>query len=181
MRKSRVFALVVASLVSSASFAQAQVAAPGAKAERHEEHEGMRGMRGMGEGHGPLRGITLTDAEKAKLKEIHAKYATEAKSLRESLKPAMQEARAARQKGDTAGARAIRERNRSGRDQLEALHDRQVAEIRAVLTPEQQKQFDANLAEGARRRAELVKNGGKRGHRGPWQGRHKGPRAGTNG
>lgn len=170
MRKSQVVALVIASVVSSASVAQAQVAAP-RTAERHAARAGMRGERGA---RGPFRGITLNDAEKAKLKSIRDKYAVESKTLRQSLKPAMQEARAARQKGDTVAAKAVWERNKGGREQLKALHDRRQAEIRAALTPEHQKQLDANLAEREKRRAEFAKNGGRGDRKGFRRGGHKG-------
>jgi Spy/CpxP family protein refolding chaperone len=174
MRKSRVIALVVASLVSSASFAQAQSAAPATQGARHGMRGGMQGERGRG---GALRGLKLSDAEKARLKTIHGKYATEGKSLRESLKPAMQEARAARQKGDTAAARAVWTRNKGGRDQLTALRTREQAELRTALSPENQKLYDANVAQRAQRRAEWAKNGGRKGAKGE----HKGHRAATNG
>jgi Spy/CpxP family protein refolding chaperone len=174
MRKSRVIALVVASLVSSASFAQAQSAAPAVQGARHGMRGGMQGERGRG---GALRGIKLSDAEKARLKTIHGKYATEGKSLRTSLKPAMQEARAARQKGDTAAARAVWDRNKAGRDQLTALRTREQSELRAALSPENQKVYDANVAKQAERRAQWAKNGGRKSAKGE----HKGRRAATNG
>src|SRR5438105_3386182 len=97
MRKSHVMAVVVASLVSGASFAQAQAPSQAPQAGRHAMRGGgMRGERGRD---GALRGITLSDAEKAKLRDIRAKYEPEYKKLRESQKPVMQEARALRQKG----------------------------------------------------------------------------------
>ena len=65
-----------------------------------------------------LRGLTLSEAEKSRMKEIHARYAGESKTLRQSAKPAMQEARALRQKGDTAGLRALWDRNKASRDQM---------------------------------------------------------------
>ena len=156
MTKSRVIALVVASLVSSAAVAQAQASAsaPQPQAARHAMWGGMRGGRGA------LAGIRLTDAEKGKLKEIHGRYATEGKTLRTSLKPAMQEARADRQRGDTAAARAVRERNKPAMEQVKALRTREQAEVRAALTPEQQAQFDANVAKGATRH-----EGWKKGHK----------------
>lgn len=178
MRNSRVIALVVASLVSSVPAAQAQSPAPNGRVARAEGRGGIRGERGA---RGPFKGITLSDAEKAKLRAIHQKYATEGKSLRESLAPAMQEARAARQKGDTVAAKAVWERNKAGREQLKALHDRQRDELRAALTPEHQKQFDANVAERTARRAELAKNGGKGGHGGHHKRGHKGQGPRTNG
>jgi Spy/CpxP family protein refolding chaperone len=128
----------------------------------------MEGRRG-GERGGALRGLKLSDAEKTKLKEIHTKYAAEGKTLRESMKPAMQEARTLRQKGDTAGARAVWDKNKAGRDQLQALQVRQQAEIRAALSPDNQKLFDANVQKQAQRRAEWEKKGkagGRGGRRG---------------
>ncbi len=162
MRKTHVIALVVASLVSTASFAGAQAATrAGAGAGRHAMGPGMggRGARGM------MRGITLTDAEKARLKEIHAKYATEGKSLRESLRPSMDAARTARQKGDTAAARAAFDRSKGDREKMRALAERERGEIRGALSAEQQKQFDANAQQFARRRAGGMKNG--KGRRAP--------------
>jgi Spy/CpxP family protein refolding chaperone len=167
MRKSRIIALVVASLVSTATFAGAQAPASGAQAGRRAMGQGMEGGRGQ---RGLFRGIKLSDTEKAKLKEIHAKYAPEQKQLHESLKPAMQEARAARQKGDSAAARAAFDRTKDGRDKMKGLMEREHAEIRAALSPENQKQFDANLQQLAQRRAEWEK-GGKKGHRGQGNGR----------
>jgi Spy/CpxP family protein refolding chaperone len=166
MRKSRIIALVVASLVSTASFAGAQAPAAGAQAGRHAMGRGMQGGRGQ---RGLFRGIKLSDTEKAKLKEIRAKYAPEQKQLRESLKPAMQEVRSARQKGDSAAARAAFDRTKDGRDKMKALMTREQAEIRAALTPENQKQFDANVQQLAQRRADWEKGG------------RNGPRARRNG
>jgi Spy/CpxP family protein refolding chaperone len=162
MRKSRIIAFVVASLVSTASFAGAQAPAPGAQAGRGAMGRGMQGGRGE---RGLFRGIKLSDTEKAKLKTIRAKYAPEQKQLRESLKPAMQEARAARQKGDSVAAKAAFDRTKDGREKMKALMDRERAEVRSALTPENQKQFDANVQKFAQRRAEWEK-GGKKDHRG---------------
>ena len=158
MRKTRVLALVVASLMSTASFAGAQTPPAGPDGGRHAMGRGIEGRRG-GERGGALRGLTLSDAEKGKLKEIRAKYVAEGKTLHESMKPAMQEARALRQKGDTAGLRALWDRNKANRDQMQALQVRQQADIRAALSAENQKLFDANVQEQATRRAEWAKNG----------------------
>jgi Spy/CpxP family protein refolding chaperone len=157
-------ALVVASLVSTASFVGAQAPAAGPQAGRHAMGRG-EGRRG-GE-RGALRGLKLSDAEQAKVKAIHTKYAAEGKTLRESMKPAMQEARTLRQKGDTAGLRALWDKNKEGRDRMQALQVRQQTEIRTALSPENQKLFDANVQEQAKRRAEWEKSGkaGGRGER----------------
>ncbi|MEO7712198.1 MAG: Spy/CpxP family protein refolding chaperone [Gemmatimonadaceae bacterium] len=164
MRKNRVLALVVASLVSTASFAGAQAPGVMEKGGRHAMGRGMEGRREGARGE-MLRGLKLSDAEKTKIKEIRSRYAAEGKAQRESMKPAMQEARALRQKGDTAGLRALRDRNKASRDQMQALALRQQADIRGALSAENQKQFDMNLQERASRRAEWSKDGrnGRRG------------------
>jgi Spy/CpxP family protein refolding chaperone len=162
MRKTRVLAVMVASLVSVASIAQAQSATPAPQAG----HSGMRGGPRGHRGGGLFKGIKLSDAERAKVKDVHSRYAPENKKLFESMKPAMQEAHALRQKGDTAGARAVMERNKSGRDQFKALQTREQADLRAALTPENQTLFDQNVQKQATRGAEWGKKGGHRG-RGP--------------
>lgn len=175
MRKTRVLAFVVASLVSTASFAGAQVPAAGPQGVRHGMGRGMEGGRGMRGG--ALRGIELSDAEKAKVKEIHGRYVVEGKALRESFAPAMKEARALRQKGDTAGARAVWEKNKAGREQAQALQARQQAEIRAALSPEHQTLFDAKVQAQANRRAGWAKDGGAGRRGGKHGGKHGGLRS----
>jgi len=167
MGKTRVIALAFASLVSVASFAGAQ--APAQQGARQGRHVMERGMRaGARADRGLFRGIKLSDAEKAKLKDIHGKYATQAKSLREQMKPAMQEALTARQKGDTAAARAAFAKNKPALDKLAQLRRSEQDEIRSALTPENQKLYDANVQQMQKRRAEMKANrkDGKLGKRG---------------
>ena len=167
MRRSHVIALVITTLVSSAATVQAQTPAQtqGARAEGRGLGRGMEGRPGRG---ALLRGVKLSDAEKGRVKEIHAKYQTESEGLRESLRPAMESARAARQKGDTVAARAAFDRTKGDREKMRALKEREQSEIRAALTLENQKLFDARKAEMAQRRAEWSKDGAGRGagHRG---------------
>jgi len=167
MGKTRVIALAFASLVSVASFAGAQ--APAQQGTRQGRHEMQRGMRaGARVERGLFRGIKLSDAEKAKIKDINGKYATQAKALREQMKPAMQEARAARQKGDTAAARAAFAKNKPTFDKLAQLRKSEQSEVRSALTPENQKLYDANVQQMAKRRDEMKANrkDGKGGRRG---------------
>ena len=176
MRKTRVIAFVVASLVSTASFAGAQAPGVPEQGGRHAMGRGMEGRRDGARG-AMLRGLKLSDAEKAKVKEIRSRYAVEGKAQREAMKPAMQEARALRQKGDTAGLRALWDRNKASRDQMQALELRQQADIRGALSAENQKQFDRNLQERASRRAEWKKDG-KDGRKGEHARKHARTRAG---
>ena len=169
MRKNRVIGFAVAAILSVGTLAQAQ----STTTQPEHQRRGMgRGERGPGRG-GLLRGITLSDAEKTRVKAIHTKYQAEAKSLRESLRPAMQEMRAARQKRDTAAVKAAWEKSASERQKLQALAQRQRSEIRAALTPEHQKVFDANAKQLEQRRAEW--NGRGKGERGKRAG-VRGPR-----
>ena len=74
-----------------------------------------------------LDGIELTDAQKVKLEEIQRKYQPEMQALRSEFQ------------------------NGGDRSELmkksEALRDRSSAEIRAILTPDQQAVFDKHTAE----------------------------------
>ena len=178
MGKTRVIALVIASLVSTASFAGAQ--APAQQGARQGRHAMERGARpGVRVERGLFRGIKLSDAEKAKLKDIHSKYAAQTKALREQMKPAMQEARAARQKGDTAAARSVLARNKGSFDKIAELRKNEQAEVRSALTPENQKLYDANVQQLAKRRGEMKANRkdgkvGKAGRRGDVRGQRAG-------
>lgn len=181
--RTNVIGLVAVALISAASIAEAQTAAPRDRQERQANGRGVEGRRlegrpGRG---GLLRGITLSEAEKAKVQAIHAKYRTEARSVHQSLRPAMENVRAARAKGDTAAARAAWSKTESQREQLRALMQRETAEIRTALTPENQRVFDANAKQLQERRAARNQDG-KRGRFGPSELRgRRGMRNGTTG
>jgi len=88
------------------------------------------------------RDLNLTDAQKAQIKAIRQKYQPQNEALRTQAKPYMDAAKAARQKGDTAAARSNMEKARQVM-QNASYRTQEQAEIRAVLTPEQQAKFDA--------------------------------------
>jgi periplasmic protein CpxP/Spy len=164
--RSSLIALVVAASATVAATAGAQSNAPdkGQRIERSKSDsmkwkgEG-RGNRGqMGPGRSALRGVNPTDAQKAQIKTIHQKYQTQFQSLRTAMKPAMDEAKAARQRGDTAGVRAAFAKTAGTRQQVQDLRARETAEIRAILTPAQQTTFDANVAK-AKARGDKARNG----------------------
>ncbi|NUO64575.1 MAG: hypothetical protein HOQ34_13470 [Gemmatimonadaceae bacterium] len=150
---------IVAGAAATAGAQQTSQPAQGQRAERAQrdsshraQHESgrrekreARGARGEGRGmHGAalMRGVDLTDAQKSQVKAIHLKYQAQVDSIRDANKPAMEEARAARERGDTTAARAAFEK---GRTQFEALREQELNEVRGVLTADQQKTFDANL------------------------------------
>ena len=169
MRKSRVIGFAVAAILTVGAVAEAQSTTTQPERQRNEMGRGNRGGPGRG---GLLRGITLSDAEKSRVKAIHAKYSTEARSLRESMRPAMQDVRTARQKRDSAAVKAAWEKTAGDRQKLQALMERQRAEIRAALTPENQRVFDANAKQLEQRRAAWNERGkGERGGRAGLRGR----------
>ncbi|HEX3533567.1 MAG TPA: Spy/CpxP family protein refolding chaperone [Gemmatimonadaceae bacterium] len=96
--------------------------------------------RGPGGGFG--RDLNLTDAQKAQIKAIRAKYQPQNQALRAQAKPYMDAAKAARQKGDTVAFRSNMEKAHQVM-QNASYRTQEQAEIRAVLTPEQQAKFDA--------------------------------------
>ena len=107
-----------------------------------------------------FKGITLSDAEKANLKAVREKYASQNKALREQLKPQLQAAREARQRGDTAALRNFRTQALARRDQAKKQLAAERLDLRAALTPANQAKFDANLAQVEKR---LAKHAGKAG------------------
>jgi Spy/CpxP family protein refolding chaperone len=101
--------------------------------------------RGPGDGmRDLLTGITLTEDQKAKVKAIDEQNKAEMDAKRDEIKKTMDEVKALREKGDSAGAA---EKMRPLSEIRRAYFDKRVAQLRAILTPEQQKQLDANVAE----------------------------------
>ena len=85
------------------------------------------------QGHGSmggklLEGITLTDAQKEQVKVIREKYVPQLVQLRKA-------------------EQAIGRPDEATRAQMVDLKNKQAAEIRAILTADQQAIFDRNLAE----------------------------------
>ena len=101
------------------------------------------GPGGGREGRGFGRDLNLTDAQKTQIKAIRQKYQPQNEALRARAKPFMDAARTARQKGDTAAFRSNMEKAHQVM-QSGSYHTQEQAEIRAILTPEQQAKFDAH-------------------------------------
>jgi Spy/CpxP family protein refolding chaperone len=106
-----------------------------------------------------LKGINLTDAQKSRLEAIRKEHRSAMKNDREHFDAVRKEIRDARERGDTATARA---KMAEVRTQMERQREQQIATLRTILTPEQQKQLDANGAAMKERAAQ----GGHRNHGG---------------
>lgn len=102
--------------------------------------QGGMGMgRGMGMAQMLMKDITLTADQQTKFDAIQAKYREQ-----------MQAARAEMQGGDRDAARA----------KMRELMSKQSEEIKAILTDDQKKQFDANQKEMEARRQQMMQGGG---------------------
>jgi Spy/CpxP family protein refolding chaperone len=115
----------------------------------------MQARRGGGEFG---RDLNLTDAQKAQIKTIREKYKPQNEALRTQAKPFMEAARAAKQKGDTVAFRTNIEKAHQVMLGGQSFRNQENAEIRAILTPDQQAKWDARQKNMAER--------GKGGHKG---------------
>jgi len=142
MKVARVAALGAAILFGASVSATAQ--APARGAERVAAGDSVRHRGGLRHGEGRqfgralLKGVTLTDAQKQQLTQIQQKYVTERRTLAQQFRPAGAAA-GQRVRPDSAQRVAFRTQSR-------ALMEKQLADVRGILTAEQQKAFDANVA-----------------------------------
>jgi periplasmic protein CpxP/Spy len=157
MSSVRTLALGALMIVGVAGVSAAQsTTTPPTRAQRSE----MR--RGGGRG-GFAADLNLTEAQKAQIKTIRAKYKPQNEALRTQAKPFMDAARAARQKGDTATARAEMLKARNVMQGGQSIRTQENAEIRAILTPDQQAKWDARQKQMAEREKGGHKGWGKKG------------------
>jgi Spy/CpxP family protein refolding chaperone len=131
MKVIRTATLAIALCVGATSVAAAQAQTPPQGQGEMRRGGGMGGML--------LKDITLTDAQKAQIKTIREKYAPQQLELRKS-------------------AQAVGGADEATRTKMADLQTKQAAEIRAILTADQQAAFDKNLAD-MKARMEARRNG----------------------
>ena len=117
----------IATLAFALCVGMTSVAAAQGQPEGQQGQGGMR--RGGGMGGMLLKDITLTDAQKDQVKTIREKYVPKQLELRKAVQA-------------TGGPP-----DEATRAKMTELQSQQSAEIRAILTPDQQKTFDHNLHE----------------------------------
>jgi Spy/CpxP family protein refolding chaperone len=100
-----------------------------------------------------MRDVTLTDAQRAQVWAINDRYRTQRRALQDEAR-AQWRGRPRPAAGDSAARAAFSARASAWRARARDLRQRQLAEVRAVLTPAQQASFDRNLAEMRARGAE---------------------------
>jgi Spy/CpxP family protein refolding chaperone len=123
MKAIRIATLAAALCVGITSAAAAQGTEP------PQQGQGQGERRGGGMGGTLLKDITLTDAQKAQMKTIREKYLPQQVELRKA--------------SQATGAPP----DDATRTKMMDLQTKQAAELRAILTADQQVQFDKNLAE----------------------------------
>ena len=148
---------------------------PGAPAGqgRHGDHARTRGPGGRGGMRAELlRDITLSDAQRGQIRAIADRYraqqrrlADEARAKWRGDRPAARRDAGARP--DSATRAAFRAEREAFRTRVRDLRQRQLAEMRAVLTPAQQASFDRNVAALRERGGDRAGRFGPRGERGP--------------
>jgi periplasmic protein CpxP/Spy len=147
MKVLRTMALGAALIVGVSAAAPAQATQPGTDPGRGSGMAGPRKERMRARGTRALfRGIDLTTAQRQRLLEIRDKYRPQMEALRDQRKAARAESGDQRQRPDSATV-----------TQFRTLVERQHAELRALLTPDQQKVFDQNVARIQERRQEMRK------------------------
>ncbi len=121
MKAIRIATLAAALCVGMTSVAAAQGAPPQGQGQGEMRRGG--GMGGM-----LLKDITLTDAQKDQVKTIREKYMPQLMEIRKA-------------------SQATGAPDEASRTKMIDLQNKQAAEIRAILTADQQVTFDKNLAE----------------------------------
>jgi Spy/CpxP family protein refolding chaperone len=123
------------------------------------DHKGGEGRGGWGRGGGMrgmmFGGITLTDDQKAKMKEISQSFRTRTQSLHEQLRAKRQELRQANDGGTFNEALAKQKLQESAGLQAKLMGEqfRMRQEMLAILTPEQKAQIEQKRAEFKAKRA----------------------------
>src|SRR5258708_451532 len=120
MRRSVFMGLGLAATLAGIAVAQQPAAPRSDSARAHHGGTGPGGRFGRG---GPgvgllFKDITLTDAQKTQLQTLGKSERDEFEANRAGMKKDFDAARAARQRGDTATAKAIMQRNRQAMEQM---------------------------------------------------------------
>ncbi|HVX40431.1 MAG TPA: Spy/CpxP family protein refolding chaperone [Gemmatimonadaceae bacterium] len=163
MRTTTLLTSLGLALTLGAGVAAAQAPTQGrARAEQAQGHR-----RG---GRGPeaflLKGITLTADQQARVADLQKQWRSERPNeMRQHGQRGQQgqpNAQGQRTQRTPADRAAMRER-------MQQRMQQQASALRAILTPDQQRTFDANLAQMKQRFANRAQNGGQRGNGQGWR------------
>jgi Spy/CpxP family protein refolding chaperone len=135
---------------------------PTSAEQGHKRHGKMRGQFGrhggrqMGMRGGMFRGITLTEDQKTRVKQIHDGFQQRTESLRQELRTKRQELRQASEGGTFNEALATQKLQETAALQARLMGERFKLhqEMQSVLTPEQKTQLEQKRAEFKARRGQ---------------------------
>lgn len=151
--------------------AAALVAQPPAQPRRGAEQAPRAGQMDRAGGR-VFRDITLTDAQRARVREVQRRHAEERRQLAATARAQRPQpprgARSdslARQRPDSATRVARRAEREAMRTRMQQLSARHLADLRAVLEPSQQATFDRNVGELRQRMDARGQGRGERGMR----------------
>lgn len=124
------------------------------------QHAEWRGARGEHRGGGMFKGIELSDAQKAQMKQLHESFAERTKGLREQLRAKHAELRQAEAGGTFNEALATQKLTEAAALQAKLMGEqfKLRQDTLAILTPEQKTQLE-------QRRAQFKANGGGERHK----------------
>lgn len=129
---------------------------------RHGMNRGFGGgrgaLRGFTRSRGALRGIILSDAQRTQLRPVADRYRTEQRTLRDQARAQWGNRNTA---PGTPAARPDSAAREAFRGRVRALRERQLADVRNVLTADQRATFDRNVAELRTRAAEHTRGEGR--------------------
>ncbi len=109
------------------------------------------GRAARGNAHRKLTGLDLSDGQKAQIKQLQSQFREASREAFDSARDVSKEYREAKRAGDTAKMAALRPRVDAAREELKNLRKAQNEQIRALLTPEQQKKWDEGRRRNRRR------------------------------
>jgi periplasmic protein CpxP/Spy len=149
--------LALTGIVGFAQQETGQEQGRGNRAERHwrEGDKGRHGMRG-GFGGRFFEKLNLTDAQKAQVEQIAARYRESGKALRQQNRENRGGEFDAFKDGafNESAFRAAAQARANARVEMEVQHARMMSEIYAVLTPEQKAQLAAERQQREQKRQE---------------------------
>lgn len=150
MARIRIATIGVALILATAT-AGAQQDQKRERGERGDMRGGQgRGARGQGGEMALFKGITLTETQRAQIREIRARYRDQFDMRRDSIKAGRPKG-SERQRPDSVQRAQRRAQAEAIMAQNRVLRERELAEMRAVLTPDQRVIFDRNVAEARAR------------------------------
>jgi protein CpxP len=156
MRSIRLLALSLCTLTHAAAAQATPAAHPAPQAAPKVDRDDHGGAR-MEQMHDMMfKGITLSADEKAKIKSVHEKYRSQAKTLQQGGRADRQDAAADRKRGDTTDARKAVAKGKAERDDMREMRTHMEGDLREALSPEHRSQFDINVRDMKARHDERV-------------------------